>query len=301
MFPCRHKSTAERLRMAFAAVSVVDLSAVARHPATGRVRRLHTIRATIVATAPGWGRIVRDGQFVYHPSMVAEPPVEIGAAGIAAAIGEPARARMLYCLLDGHARTSTELAIIGEVSPSTASVHLARLKEQRLVKVLSQGKHRYYSLHGESVARALEALMVVAGGTPQKFGPATPPHLRPARTCYDHMAGHLAVSLRDRFEKLNWLVVGNVSNDGYDLTEKGAKAFAALGIDIDAVRSLRRRFAYACVDWSERRPHIGGALGGAILQIALKQEWFVQNLDSRALSVTALGRRQLQARFGLQL
>ena len=232
--------------------------------------------------------------------MVAEPPVEIGAASIAAAIGEPARARMLYSLLDGHARTSTELAVVGEVSPSTASVHLARLKEQRLVKVLRQGKHRYYSLEGENVARALEALTVLAGGTRQKFVPATPQHLRAARTCYDHMAGHLAVSLRDRFEKLNWLVVENANEDGYDLTEKGAKALGALGIDIDAVRSLRRRFAYACVDWSERRPHIGGALGGAILQIALKLEWFVQNLDSRALSVTALGRRQLQARFGLQ-
>jgi DNA-binding transcriptional ArsR family regulator len=233
--------------------------------------------------------------------MVAEPPVEIGAASIAAAIGEPARARMLYSLLDGHARTSTELAIVGEVSPSTASVHLARLKEQRLVKVLRQGKHRYYSLDGENVARTLESLTVLAGGARQKFVPATPAHLRSARTCYDHMAGYLAVSLRDRFEKLNWLVVENVDEDAYDLTEKGAKALGTLGIDIGAVRALRRRFAYACVDWSERRPHIGGALGGAILQVALKHEWFVQDLDSRALSVTALGRRQLQARFGVQV
>ena len=233
--------------------------------------------------------------------MVAEPPVEIGAASIAAAIGEPARARMLYSLLDGHARTSTELAVVAEVSPSTASVHLARLKEQRLVKVLRQGKHRYYSLEGENVAKALEALTVLAGGTRQKFVPATPPQLRSARTCYDHMAGHLAVLLRDRFEKLNWLTTKNPDEDSYDLTEKGAKALTALGIDIEAVRSLRRRFAYACVDWSERRPHIGGALGGAILQVALKHEWFIQALDSRALSITALGRRQLQARFGLQI
>jgi DNA-binding transcriptional ArsR family regulator len=233
--------------------------------------------------------------------MVAEPHLEIGAASVAAAIGEPARARMLYCLLDGHARTSTELAIIGEVSPSTASVHLAKLKEQRLVKVLSQGKHRYYSLEGESVARALEALSVIAGGTRQKFVPGTPAHLRSARTCYDHMAGHLAVSLRDRFEKLSWLAAGSPEEDGYALTEKGAKALEALGIDLDAVRGARRRFAYACVDWSERRPHIGGALGCAILQTALKNEWFVQDLDSRALSLTALGRRQMQSRFGLQL
>jgi len=233
--------------------------------------------------------------------MVAEPPVEIGVAGIAAAIGEPARARMLYCLLDGHARTSTELAIIGEVSPSTASVHLARLKEQRLVKVLSQGKHRYYSLEGESVARALEALTVVAGGMRQKFVPGTAPHLRSARTCYDHMAGLLAVTLRDRFERLSWLASDKVKADAYDLTDEGGKAIGALGIDVEALRSLRRRFAYACVDWSERRPHIGGALGHAILQFALKQQWLVQDLDSRALTLTALGRRQMQARFGLRV
>jgi DNA-binding transcriptional ArsR family regulator len=233
--------------------------------------------------------------------MVAELPLEIGAASVAAAIGEPARARMLYCLLDGHARTSTELAIVGEVSPSTASVHLAKLKEQRLVKVLSQGKHRYYSLEGESVARALEALSVIAGGTRNKFVPGTPSHLRSARTCYDHMAGYLAVSLRDRFEKLSWLALGGSEEDGYDVTDKGVKALGSLGIDVDAVRGARRRFAYACVDWSERRPHIGGALGCAILQAALKSEWFVQDLDSRALSLTSLGRRQMQARFGLQL
>ena len=141
--------------------------------------------------------------------------------------------------------------------------------------------------------------MVVAGGTRQRFVPVTPSHLRPARTCYDHMAGHLAVSLRDRFEKLNWLSTGDAGEDAYDLTEKGTKALATLGIDINALRSLRRRFAYACVDWSERRPHIGGALGGAILQVAVKNEWLVQNLDSRALTLTALGRRQMQARFGL--
>jgi DNA-binding transcriptional ArsR family regulator len=231
--------------------------------------------------------------------VVADPTVEISAASIAAAIGEPARARMLYCLLDGHARTSTELAIVAEVSPSTASVHLARLKDQGLVKVLSQGKHRYYSLEDENVARALEALSVLAGGAPQKFVPGTPQHLRSARTCYDHMAGRLAVLLRDRFEKLHWLSTGSTGEDGYDLTRDGEKALGALGIDINALRSLRRRFAYPCVDWSERRPHIGGALGYAILQVALKQQWFVQNLDSRALTLTALGRRQMQARFGL--
>jgi DNA-binding transcriptional ArsR family regulator len=233
--------------------------------------------------------------------MIAGPKVDMSAASIAAAIGEPARARMLYCLVDGHARTSSELAIVGEVSPSTASVHLARLREQRLVKVLHQGKHRYYSLEGANVARALEALSVIAGGSVDQFVPSTPPHLRSARTCYDHMAGHAAVLLRDRFEKLKWMVASRSGEDGYEVTSEGSKALAAMGIDVDALRSLRRRFAYGCIDWSERRPHIGGALGKAILDAVLKRKWFLQDLDSRALRLTAVGRRQLQARYGLQI
>jgi DNA-binding transcriptional ArsR family regulator len=218
---------------------------------------------------------------------------------IAAAIAEPARTRMLSCLLDGHARTSTELAIVAEVSPSTASVHLARLKEQKLVKVLAQGKHRYYSLDGARVAAALEALMVVAGESREGFVPNTPNRLRAARTCYDHMAGAVAVSLHDRFQELGWLSTGSAADDAYDLTKAGAKRLEALGVDVPAIRRLRRRFAYSCVDWSERRPHIGGALGAALLRLALRRRWVDRDLNSRALSVTRAGRREIQARFGV--
>jgi DNA-binding transcriptional ArsR family regulator len=219
--------------------------------------------------------------------------MNVEVSSIAAAIGEPARARMLYCLMDGHARTSTELAIVAEVSPSTASVHLHRLQSEQLLKVLVQGKHRYYSLEGPNVASVLEGLNVLAGSPRNKFVPNTPNSLRAARTCYDHIAGSLGVSLHDRFQALSWL------SDSYDLTPKGAQAFATLGVDIEAIRSLRRRFACACLDWSERRPHIGGALGAALLKIALKKRWVIQELDSRALSVTSLGRREMLARFGL--
>jgi DNA-binding transcriptional ArsR family regulator len=221
-------------------------------------------------------------------------------SSIAAAIGEPARARMLYCLVDGHARTSTELAAVSEVSPSTASAHLSRLKSVRLVKVFAQGKHRYYSLSGQHVADALEALSVVAGPSHDRFVPNTPSRLRAARTCYDHMAGALAVSLHDRFKELKWLSDASAAGDAYDLTKDGAKAFEALGIDLEATRTLRRRFAFACLDWSERRPHVGGALGAAVLNVALKRKWVIQDLDSRALSVTRAGRRDMLTRFGLQ-
>jgi DNA-binding transcriptional ArsR family regulator len=215
------------------------------------------------------------------------------AAGIAAAIGEPARARMLYCLMDNHARTSTELAVVAEVSPSTASVHLNRLKAEGLVKVLVQGKHRYYSLEGPAVARVLEGLSVLAGGPRQKFVPHTPNRLRAARTCYDHIAGTLGVMLHDRMESAGWL------SGSYDLTLAGIKAFDALGIDVAETRLLHRRFAFGCLDWSERRSHLGGALGAALLELALRKKWLTQELDSRALCVTSLGRRELRARFGV--
>jgi DNA-binding transcriptional ArsR family regulator len=233
--------------------------------------------------------------------MLVERTVDNSAAAIAAAIGEPARARMLYCLLDGHARTSTELAVVAEVSPSTTSVHLARLAKHQLVEVLSQGRHRYYSLAGANVAKALEALLVVAGGARGTFAASTPGYLRSARTCYDHMAGHIAVLLRGRFESLAWLSPGDLREDDYEVTAKGAKALASLGVDVDAARALRRRFAFACVDWSERCPHIGGSLGNALLVTALRQKWFVQDLDSRALRLTSLGRRQMQAKFAIEI
>lgn len=244
--------------------------------------------------------VAEQEHFVYHQSMNVNP-VDAAVSSIAAAIGEPARARMLYCLSDGRARTSTELAVVAEVSPSTASVHLQRLKTQRLVKVLAQGKHRYYSLEGTKVAAALEALSVLAGRSLDWFVPNTPQHLRAARTCYDHIAGLLGVSLNDRFKALGWLSRAASRDSAYDLTPQGAKAFAMLGIDLDETRKLRRRFAFACVDWSERRPHVGGALGAALLRVALKRKWVVQELDSRALSITRAGRREMQARFGLTI
>ncbi len=218
-------------------------------------------------------------------------------SAIAAAIAEPARTRMLFCLMDGHARTSTELAVVAGVSPSTASVHLGRLKEQRLVKVLVQGKHRYHSLAGASVAAALEALSVLAGGSRARFVPNTPTRLRNARTCYDHMAGAVAVALHDRCHELGWLVADGPDDGSYELSAAGGAALEALGIDVQATRRLRRRFACACVDWSERRPHLGGALGAALLGAALKRRWVTQDADTRALVVTRSGQRELQARF----
>jgi hypothetical protein len=202
---------------------------------------------------------------------------------------------MLYCLMDNRARTATELAVIAEVSPSTASVHLNRLKAERLVRVAAQGKHRYYSLDNTDVARVLERLSVLAGGSRTTFVSNTPVHLRSARTCYDHIAGALGVALHDRLVALEWI------SSSYDLTRTGESAFSALRIDIAGLRTRRRRFAFPCLDWSERRSHLGGGIGAALLHQALKHRWVMQELDSRALTLTPLGRREMRSRFGVEL
>lgn len=212
---------------------------------------------------------------------------------LAAAIGEPARARMLYCLMDNHARTATELAVVAGVNPSTASVHLSRLKTGGLVQVVEQGRHRYYRLAGPDVAKVLEGLSVLAGGVRKSFVPGTPDRLREARTCYDHMAGAAGVALHDRLMALGFF------DQAYEITPKGTRAMEALGVDVEGARGGRRRFAFGCLDWSERRFHVGGAIGAELLKLALRRRWVTQEFDSRALSVTSLGRRELQKHFDL--
>ena len=237
--------------------------------------------------------------FVYHQTMSVEL-ADAAIAGVAGAIAERARARMLCNLMDGRARTSTELAVIAEVSPSTASVHLARLKQMELVKVVAQGKHRYYSLADERVAATLESLMVLAGTRSKPFVPNTPTHLRWARTCYDHMAGEIAVVLHDRLLKNNWIAKTLRDDGAYELTAVGTRELTAQGVDVPSMLSGRRRIACACLDWSERRPHVGGAVGAAILRSALQNKWVLKDVDSRVLRVTKHGEREFIGSIGVQ-
>lgn len=224
---------------------------------------------------------------------------ELALSRIAGAIAEPARTKMLCSLMDGHARTSTEMSAIAGVSTSTASAHLARLKEDGLLKLHTQGRHRYYSLADMQVAQALEALMVVSQSANTKFVSTAPNRLQFARTCYDHMAGTLAVRLHDYFIESGWLIVPDASDREYHLTDNGEAAMVGLGIEIANVRGKRRRFACTCLDWSMRRPHLGGALGAALLQTILSRKWLTQDLDSRALALTPKGRKELSSRFGI--
>lgn len=217
-------------------------------------------------------------------------------AAVAGAIADPARSRMLCSLLDGHARTATELAAIADIGASTASNHFARLREQGLVELHVQGRHRYYRLASTQVGLALEALLSLADGSATAFQPTTPSVLRHARTCYDHCAGEIAVKLHDVLLEANWI---QAQDRDYRLTEVGTDALARLGIDVDAVLRQRRRLAYPCMDWSERSPHVGGALGAALLELMLIRGWVTRHLDSRALSVTPKGVTGLSKSFGL--
>jgi DNA-binding transcriptional ArsR family regulator len=197
--------------------------------------------------------------------------------------------------MDDRARTATELAIVAGISTSTASAHLNRLREESLVKMVQQGKHRYYTLYSADVADVLEGLLVLSGAPGLSFKANTPHALCAARRCYDHIAGALAVTLLSQFIKLGWLSQCAAPEDeSHVVTPLGVKMFAIIGIDVEAERLKRRRFAPYCLDWSERRPHLGGALGAAFLTMALKKKWLSSELDSRALSVTSKGKRELK-------
>jgi DNA-binding transcriptional ArsR family regulator len=221
-------------------------------------------------------------------------------AKIAAAIAEPARTRMLCALMDDRARTSTELAMIAEVSTSTASVHLTKLVGQNLLKVVAQGKHRYYQLAHPQVAATLESLMVLAGYTPSEFIPNTPSHLRRARTCYDHMAGEIAVALHDYLVQHDWIRTSTQDNQ-YLITALGEQHLHDLGMDLHVLRNSRRQLACACLDWSERRSHLGGALGAMILKFCIQHAWLERELDGRALHLSSKGKRQFLKVFKISL
>jgi hypothetical protein len=174
------------------------------------------------------------------------------------------------------------------------------------VRVDVQGRHRYYTLPSGEVASLLEGLIALAGGSGRgDFVSRAPSRLRSARTCYDHIAGTLGVAIHDRLVALRWLsrVVEpeKAGYAGYEVSKKGEEGFESFGIDVGSLRAQRRRFACACLDWSERRPHLGGALGAAILKVALQRKWVDRDLDSRALSLTERGKNELQRRLAVRL
>jgi DNA-binding transcriptional ArsR family regulator len=215
-------------------------------------------------------------------------------------IGEPTRAAILLALLDGRARTATELASRAGVAPPTASAHLAKLVAGGLLALEAQGRHRYFRLAGGEVARVLEALGGLSRPTsPERAAPtALPAGIAFARTCYDHLAGWLGVALRDALLAQEILREAGAE---HRVTPHGATWFAAFGVDLRAVRRGRRPFALRCLDWTERRPHLAGALGAALLTHLIERGWLARQPGERTLTLTPAGRESFARELHLPL
>lgn len=221
---------------------------------------------------------------------------------IANLAGDPARAGMLHALMDGRALTASELAQAAHVTPQTASGHLTKLAAGGLIAVEKQGRHRYHRLASPAVARMLESIMqVAADARPRTIvtGPRDKA-LRAARTCYDHLAGHLGVALADAMIANNQI---ELTADAGIVTAQGATLFERLGIALDTRKpaSSKRMLCRPCLDWSERRPHIGGALGAALCAHCLTVGWIRRVEGSRAVSVTTKGRQKFREYFGVDV
>lgn len=216
-------------------------------------------------------------------------------ASIAALIGDPARANMLTALMDGRALTVSELAQAGGVTIQTASSHLTRLAAASLITGEKQGRHRYFRLSGPDVAQILEQLMGLAqrtGATRVRTGPRDPA-LRAARICYDHLAGERGVELLDGVRQR-----GFVSGEAdLTLTAKGRAFFVAFGIDLEGIGRSRRPLCRTCLDWSERRSHLGGALGAAILERFSQKGWVSRN-EGRVIAFSPAGSAGFRKAFG---
>jgi DNA-binding transcriptional ArsR family regulator len=215
-------------------------------------------------------------------------------ARLAALIGDPARASILTALMAGRALTAGECAREAGITASTASGHLMQLVGARLLIVEVQGRHRYYRIADADVAEAIEALMGLAarvGLSRTRTGPREPA-LRRARLCYDHLAGAVAVKLYARLIE-NGLVAAAIN--GLTLTSRGRARFAAERIDLSSLEARSRPLCRACLDWSERRPHLAGSLGAAIAGVAIQRGWCRKDQNSRALTFRPGGEEALLA------
>ncbi len=224
-------------------------------------------------------------------------------SNIAILIGEPARTAMLCTLMHGQSLTATELANSANITPQTASAHLAKLVDARLLTVHRQGRHRYHRLATPEVAKFIESAINLAALTPAPTRPViTGPRdetLRRARTCYDHFAGRLGVAITDSMLKKKWI---EFDDEAGSLTSKGAAGLARAGVILDPhnQKPSRRPICRPCLDWSERRPHIAGKVGAAICHHFFHHDLVRRIADSRALQLTAKGQIALREVFSIR-
>ncbi len=220
-------------------------------------------------------------------------------AEIAALIGDPARSAMLFALLDGRELPASELAFRAGTSPQSASAHLGKLVAGGLLNASAAGRQRLFRLASPDIGHAIEALATIARPTPtvalsqeNALG-----RLRQARSCYDHLAGRLGVALTDHFIEHGTI---QLSERAFEITQRGETFFRGFGIDVNRARATRRSFARACIDWTERRPHLAGSLGASVLQRFLTAGWLARNAKDRALRVTPIGRNEFERRFRIR-
>ncbi|RCS24427.1 ArsR family transcriptional regulator [Phyllobacterium salinisoli] len=218
-------------------------------------------------------------------------------AKIAALLGDPARANMLTALMDGRALTASELAGLAGVTLQTTSGHLAKLSAANLILMEKQGRHRYFRLSGADVAEVLEGLMGLAertGAVRLRTGPKDQA-LRAARICYDHLAGERGVEMLDAARRLHLVA----EDADVALTDKGRDFFTHMGLDIDRLAKGKRPLCRACLDWSERRNHLGGALGAALLDSFIARGW-ARRLEGRVISFTPPGEQAFRSAFSIE-
>ncbi|MDY4380572.1 winged helix-turn-helix domain-containing protein [Pectobacterium brasiliense] len=218
--------------------------------------------------------------------------LEYSMAALAAAMSDPSRIKMLCALMDGRAWTATELGAIADIAASTASAHLSRLVSEGLITCLSQGRHRYYRLAGTDIAELIENLMGVSWRSTSSAKISTPSSLRVSRTCYDHLAGEIAVHIYDSMVAEGW-----ITSDGASMTPSGQEQFRELGIMFKA--KTRRKTCCGCLDWSERRFHLGGEAGAAFFAHCEQKGWLTRIPGFREVIITASGKVVFKKLFGL--
>src|SRR5262245_5397378 len=219
-------------------------------------------------------------------------------AELAALVGDPARATMVVALVDGGALTASELAAVAQITHQTASAHLAKLTEAGVLSVARNGRHRHFRLASGAVADMIDGIVGVALSKRPTYLPLSRPAraLSAARICYDHLAGRLSVDLADALVARHYVVL---DDETVEITSAGARFLTQLGIALPRGRGTRRRFSRLCLDWTERRPHIAGALGAAITTRCFDLGWIQRRKPSHAVIVTPSGRRGFRKTFGL--
>lgn len=232
----------------------------------------------------------------YHEGMAPRSPYP-NIAEVAALIGDPGRAAMLLALLDGRDLAASELASVAGMTPQAATAHFKKLVAAGLLVGRSAGRHRFFRIASPEVGHAIESLGTIAA--PPRIvalGQSTAlERLRTARSCYDHLAGRLGVAVTDRLVERKAIVP---EGRDYMVTPHGRAVFAELGVDVDDAQSERRRFARACMDWTERRAHLAGSLGANLLDTFVRKRWVTRNANDRALRITPDGAREFRRRFG---